>query len=66
MEDGEVSSYLEFSWILPPDSLPSCMITLTMGNSRISETTLDDHPVFTVLQTPEMLNKCLIAMGICM
>lgn len=39
------------------DILPSHNITLTMGNSRISETSLSNGPVFTELQKPETLNQ---------
>ena len=62
MEDREVCSYLEFSRILPTDSLPSCMTTLTLGNNRISETTLGDRPVFMVLQKPETLNQTKVSL----
>lgn len=37
------------------DSLTSPNITLTLGNSRISEMSLSNGPVFMVLQKPETL-----------
>lgn len=45
-EGREVCSGLELARILPPDVRPSNVITLTLGNSKISKTTLSDSPVF--------------------
>lgn len=45
-EGREVCSGLELVRMLPPDMLPSNVITLTLGNSKISKTTLSDNPVF--------------------
>jgi hypothetical protein len=48
---------LEFTWLLPPDALLISKITLTLGNNRISRTSLRDSPEFMVLQKPETLNQ---------
>lgn len=50
----EVCSSQEHKQNLPQDS---SNITLSLGNSRRSETSLGDGPVFTVLQMPETLSQ---------
>lgn len=47
----EVCGSHELSLNLPLDALSNCDITLTLGNSRKSETSLSNG-VFTVLQKP--------------
>lgn len=56
-EGMEVCSSQQLVWNSPPDTLPNHKITLTMGNSRISEMSLGNGPVFMVLQKPEILNQ---------
>lgn len=41
----------------PPEVLPRCDITLTVGNRRISEMSLSRGPVFTVFQKPKTLTR---------
>lgn len=43
--------------ILPPEALPRCDITLTLGNRRTSEMSLSSGPLLTVLQKPETLKQ---------
>lgn len=45
----EVYSSQELTQNLSPDTLPNHNVTLTLGNSRLSETNLSDGPVFMVL-----------------
>lgn len=42
---------------LAPDALPSCNITLTLGNRGIYEPSLGNGSIFMVLQKPENLNQ---------
>jgi hypothetical protein len=56
-EVREVYGSLEPAQNLSLDALPNSNITLTLGNSRISETSLRDGSVFIVLQKPETLNQ---------
>lgn len=48
--DREVRIGQERTQSLFPDVLPSCNITLTLGSSRIAETSWDTSPVFMVPQ----------------
>lgn len=46
IEDREVRGSQELAQNLPLDALPNCNITLTLGNSRTSEMSLRNGPVF--------------------
>lgn len=47
----------EFTLNLPPNALPSLTITLTLGDSRLSDTSRNDGPVLMVLQRPATLSQ---------
>lgn len=53
----EVCDRRELAQNLTLDAIPGRNITLTLGNSRISEMNLSSGSVFTVLQKPEALNQ---------
>lgn len=57
IESKEVCSSQEFAPNLSLDDLSSSHIMLTLGNSRISETSLGSGPVLIVLQKSETLNQ---------
>lgn len=57
IEGRDVGSSQELPHNLPPNALPSLNITLTLANSRLSDTSLNDGPVLTVLQKPAALNQ---------
>lgn len=59
----EVCSSQELTQNQHPDSLLSCYIILSLSNSRISERSLRDGPVFMVLQ--KLTRPTIHSMNIC-
>lgn len=57
IEGRDVGGSQELPHNLPPNALPSLNITLTLANSRLSDTNLNDGPVLMVLQKPAALNQ---------
>lgn len=57
IEGRDVGGSQELPHNLPPNALPSLNITLTLANNRLSDTSLNDGPVLTVLQKPAALNQ---------
>lgn len=57
IEDEELYSTPKCSYKLLPDALPSDKFTLILGNSRVSELSLSNGPVFKMCQRPETLSQ---------